>query len=265
MNGFFVLPVLLLAPAVMLAQQPLKVGTLSVSEPATITKLNTGDLKGQPGKLAWSDDGKALYLQTLDGPRTPTAKMRHYVVSTEDGRRTEVSEEPAWAKASWAAKSDRSSPDKPSFLIEIASSTRRARGVSSPMGGDMARGGVGGGGDIGGGGGGTSAGDVAGAASDSQTAIVYAMKLGGQTIGEFVNTPIVPGQTFGWGPKGTGVIAFASVGDGRIVIMDVAGKTQALAFTKDASLPAFSPDGRRLAWLRKDGSKSFKLQISQID
>ncbi len=245
------------------AQQPLAVGRLTISEPATIAKFSTGDLKGQPVRLAWSADGTALYIQTSERVGANTT-ARHYLFTVADGKRTSVDAEPAWFKTSWAAKSDRSSPDDPKFLIDVASETRVARAAAAPMGGDMARGGVDGGGTAGGGAGGSSADDVVNAANGRQNAAVLSMKLGGQTIGEFENTMVVPGMTFGWAPKGSHAIAFAAPPNGKIVIMDTKGKTQDIDGTKDTLLPAFSPDGTKVAWLRRDGRRGFLLQMSAI-
>lgn len=258
--------VCLLAPVAAMAQQPLKIGSVAVSEPKTVAKFDTDDVKGEPVRLAWSTDGKQIYLQTTERERgRVNTRAHHYVFTVDDGKRQTVDAEPAWFKASWAAKSDRYSPDDPKFLIDIASSTKTQRTTSVPMGGDMARGGVDGGGGVGGGAGGSSADDAAAAANGSQSVTVHEMKLGGQSIGEFVNASIVPGLTFGWGPKGSETIAYADPKGGRIVLMDIRSKKQEIGSTKDSLLPAFSPDGRRLAWLRRDGRKAFLLQISQFD
>jgi Tol biopolymer transport system component len=89
------------------------------------------------------------------------------------------------------------------------------------------------------------------------------MRLAGETVGEFVNSVIVPGLTFGWGPKGSTVIAYAAQKSGRVVVMDAKGSKQEVAGSKDAILPAWSPDGSRLAWLQKDGKKKYELRIAK--
>ena len=249
--------VFVLTAAAAHAQQPLAVGNLTISAPATLAKFDTGDVKGEPVRLAWSADGTEIYLQTTErGRLNPTSN--HYLFTIADGKRKSVNAEPAWFKTSWAAKSDRYSPDDPKFLIDITSETRVARTTSTPMGGDMARGGVDGGSA------GSSSDEAQSAAQGRQNVTVLSMKLGGQVIGAFENTNVVPGLTFGWAPKGAHAIAFAAPETGKIVIMDTKGKTQEIADTKDAMFPAFSPDGTKVVWLRKDGRRDFLLQMSEI-
>ncbi len=238
-------------------------GSLTIAEPTTVAKFSTGDVKGEPVRLAWSADGTELYVQTTERGRVNPV-TNHYVFTLADGKRKSVDAEPAWFKASWAAKSDRYSPDDPKFLIDISSETRVARTTSTPMGGEMARGGVGGGGTEGGTAGGTSSDDAMTAANGSQNVTILSMKLGGQVIGQFENTNVVPGLTFGWAPKGAHAIAFAAPASGKIVIMDTKGKMQDIDGTRDALLPAFAPDGSKVVWLRKDGRRAFLLQLSEI-
>ena len=104
---------------------------------------------------------------------------------------------------------------------------------------------------------------AASAAIQSSNVNVYTMRLNGRVIGEWVNHPIVPGLTFGWGPTGTPLIAFADP-SGKLTIMDREGKTQTIDGTKDVTLPAFAPDGSRLAFLQKTGRSSYALVIAVV-
>lgn len=263
LTSVFVLTCSALTSVAGYAQQSLAVGTLTFSDPKTIATFSTGDVKGEPVRLAWSADGTQLYLQTTERGRLNPVTS-HYVFTVDDGKRKSVDAAPAWFQASWAAKSDRYSPDDPKFMIDVASETRVARTTSTPMGGDMARGGVEGGASVSGTSGGASSDDAATAAQGRQNVTVLSMKVGGRTIGQFENTTVIPGLTFGWAPKGSGAIAFSAPDGGALVIMDTKGRTQDVKGTKDTLLPAFSPDGTKLVWLRRDGRRAFMLQVSEI-
>jgi hypothetical protein len=241
------------------AQAPLRVQNVKFSEPATVATLDMGQLKGEPSRLAWSADGRELYVQTLEGAfGQPGAKLRHYVFQVEGGTKKDLDAEPAWATQYWTIKSGQVSPDDPQLKIELKTERRTQRTTAAPMGGDLARGAATTG-DTG-----TSAGDAGAAAYAAQTATAHVMLLRGVTVGEFVNSVIVPGMTFGWGPKGSKAIAFTSEKNGRVVIMDADGSKQEISASRDAILPAWSQDGARLAWLQKDGRRTFGLRVADV-
>lgn len=253
-----IIPVAAALPVTIAAQATIDVAKLTFSSPTTVATFDRGDIKGQPARLAWSADGSQLYLQAIDGNfGLPPAPQRHYVFDASSGKKRNVQEEPDWASAYWTAKSDRAAPDAPAMKIDLTSETRVEKMISTPMGGALARGGVGG--DSG-----TGAGEAMTAAQNQTQIPVHTMRLGGEVIGEFVNTVIVPGLTFGWGPKGSKVIAFSAQRSGRVVVMDDAGRKQEIGGTKDALLPAWSPDGGKIAWLQRDGKK-YELKIARVE
>lgn len=262
LRGVFAFVILLTAAAS--AQNRLPVGQIAVSPSTPLIEIDVDKMKGQPSKLAWSPDGRELYLELLEGPFGKSGRTRHLVISVADGRQKSVDAVPAWAAPSWTKKSGQASPDDPAFRIGVETSQRQERMTSAPMGGDMARGAAGAGGDIGGGAGGTSSGEAIAAAANMQNVTVHVMKLAGETIGEFVNTVIVPGYTFGWGPAGSKIVVFAKPKGGELVVMDSVRKKQEIAGTKDALLPAFSEDGTKLAWLKRDGRKQFSLHVANV-
>lgn len=268
MRGSFVVTMLLASTPALLAgsavfdrfggQAPLRVNGLRFGDPVTLAEIDIEKLKGQPSRLAWSPDGSQLYLQTLEGGfGRPDAKLRHYVFATANGAKQDLQAEPDWASAYWTAKSGQFSPDGPQLNIELQSEQRRERTTSVPMGGDLARGGTTTAT-------GTAANDGVNAAYNSQLIPVHSMLFRGHIVGEFVNSVIVPGLTFGWGPKGTRAIAFAAQKTGRIVVMDDQGGKHEVAASKDAILPAWSADGVRLAWLQKDGRRKFLLRVASV-
>jgi hypothetical protein len=237
------------------AQGPVPVGNVQVSAPATIASLDMGKLKGEPSRLAWSPDGSQLYVQTLEGGfGMPGAKLRHYIVAVNGGAVKDLQVEPEWLSPYWTEKSGQASPDVPGLKVDLKTEQRTERTTSAPMGGDLARGGTTTAA-------GASGGDAASAAYTAQTVQVITLKLLGESIGEFVNAALVPGLTFAWGPKGSQAIAFTTIKDGKVVLMNVEGKKQEIAGTKEAVLPAWSAGASRLAWLQKDGRKKYDLRV----
>lgn len=247
-------------PALLAAQGPATVQRLAVSPAEQLAEIDTDRIKGQPSRLAWSPDGSELYLQMMEGEfgKPAAAKLSHHVITLSDKRRKEVGAEPEWASAYWTAKSGQASPDSAAFKIELRSETRIERAVAAPMGGDLARGGTVGGGR------GTSTGDAISAVYNQQRVPVHTMMLHGEIVGQFINSVIVPGQTFGWGPPGSKVIAYSAQKSGRLVIMDDKGTKQEIDGTKDVVFPAWSPDRTRLGWLQKDGGKKYVLKVATV-
>jgi hypothetical protein len=257
-NPLIAAALLVITPIVPAAQGPIQVDRVTFSPAATVATFDVDDLKGQPSRLAWSADRTQIYVQTLEGNfGDAKAKRHHYVFDAGSGEKKKLDDEPAWASSYWTEKSDRAAPGDPAFKIDLKSETRTEKTTSAPMGGDLARGGVGGTA-------GSSSGDAISAAYNQSAVPVHTMRLAGETIGEYVNSVIVPGQTFGWGPKGSGVIAYSAQKSGRVVVMNGQGTRREIDGTKDATFPAWSADGQRLAWLQKDGKKKYQLKVAEV-
>ena len=254
-----IVPLLTMVPALLAAgQAPMALNALQFSEPSKVAELDMDRLKGQPARLAWSNDSLQIYVQTLEGAfGIPGGKFRHYVYKTDGTAMQEVPAEPEWATAYWTLKSHQSAPDAPAFKIEPKKEEKTQSSTSTPMGGDLAKGGAGGTA-------GTSAGDVMNAAANRQTVAIVTLNLKGEIIGQWENAPMVPGQTFGWGPKGSRVIAYSTLKGGKLVVMDESGAKREIEGTKDAVFPAWSADGSQIAWLQKDGKKKYILQVARV-
>jgi hypothetical protein len=230
----------------------LDASSVTLSPPTVIVELDTGKLKGDLARLAWSPDAQQIYVQTVERDRAGS-RMRHYVLGLDNQPPRGVDSEPAWAGAYWFWKSGRAAPGLPTFMIDVEQRQKRLTATATPMGGDLARGAPEGASATGMSGGGQ-------AAYQSQMTDTFILKLKGEVIGEFVNAPAVPGLTFGWGPSGTGLIAFANR-DGLLVIMDSQGRKQEVASSKAVLLPAWTEDGKQLAYLEKTGKKKFVLKV----
>ena len=112
--------------------------------PAEIAQIDLGKMQGaMVNQLAWSPDGKELYLQTLTEDRKALPKdVYHYVMPAEGGTFKKVGAPPDWAIAYWTWKSGQTAPDDAAFKIEIATEKRIDAATALPMAGEMARGGT---------------------------------------------------------------------------------------------------------------------------
>jgi len=230
---------------------------LTFSAPPTIVELDMGKLKGDLMRLAWSPDGKQLYVLTVERDASGNPKsMRHYVMGLDGKNPKGVNAEPPWVAAYWTWKSAQTAPALPAFRIEVEQGQKRITSTSIPRGGALARGGVSGSG-------GTSVDEGMEAGLGFHTAYVYTLRLKGEVVGEFINEPAVPGLTFGWGPAGSGLMAFTDK-DGHLIVMDDQGHKQEIKDTKDAQLPAWTDDGKRLAYAQKTGRKTFAVRVLDV-
>jgi hypothetical protein len=71
------------------------------------------------------------------------------------------------------------------------------------------------------------------------------------------------GETYGWGPAGSGAIVFVGSGE-RLTLMDGQARRKIVATMKGASMPAWSSDGARLAFLQKSGRKRYRLMTATV-
>ena len=92
---------------------------------------------------------------------------------------------------------------------------------------------------------------------------VTRLLLYGQIVSEFVDRDFVPGLMFGWGPNGTGAMAFTDA-NGRLSLLDGNGHKQTIKGVKDATLPAWSTDGRQLAYAQKTGRRKYSLVVVSL-
>jgi len=232
---------------------------LALSAPQAIAEIDTGKLKGDLARLAWSPDGSEFYIQTVERDSRGVVKTaRHYLVSAASKGPRSVSEEPAWASKYWSWKSAQASPAAPTLKITVDQRQDTIRSTSSPTGGDLAKGG--GADPVSG----STLGDVATAASNTQLKTVFSLKLKGETIGEWVNEAVVPGLTFGWAPAPARALAFTRRDGGPLIVLDEAGRKQELAGPKAAILPAWADDGKRIAWLERKDRKKYDVMVAEI-
>ncbi len=236
---------------------------LTVSKAAAIVEVDTNKLKGEPFRLAWAPDAKQMYLQTVERDRSGrVVAIHHYMLPLDGQAPTHADQEPPWAAEYWTWKSGQAAPGIPAFKIDVEERQKRVAGTATPMGGELARGGLEGGGAMDPVGAGAAAGAMS-ASMQSQVAHYYTLRLKGQIIGEFLNAAAVPGLTFGWAPTNSGLIAYGNE-EGRLVIMDDQGRKQQVPDSRAVLLPAWSPDGTRLAYFERTGKRKATLEIVEV-
>lgn len=257
-----VVPVLSLMALASLPQAPASPAApktqVTVTAPTDVLTLDLKSKGQRVRQLSWSPDQTQLCLQTYDANRDASVKtLYYYLLPVDGGKPARVETPPEWAAEYWAWKSGQSAPGDPTWKIEVSTEKKVASATSMPMGGDLARGGT-----VDPATTGISAEAVAGFAAGATNVMVYTMRLGSVTVGEWINHPIMPGVTFGWGPGGSGLIAFAETGTGRLTLMDRTGAKTQVEGTKNVMLPAFTPDRSRLAYLENRSRDVYTLVIA---
>jgi len=90
---------------------------------------------------------------------------------------------------------------------------------------------------------------------------IHELRLGDEIVGRGINQPIIWGATFSWAPYAMGALAFTD--NGHLAILDADGHKVRVRDTKDVMLPAWSDDGRRIAWLQRKG-KTYVLMMTEV-
>jgi len=249
MSGVLVLA--LLASLASVQARPAGVTELKLSAPKPGLEIDAGKLKGEPLRLSWGPDG-SLYLRMAEIDRFGNERGRHYVIAAAGGPPAQVEQEPPWAQTYWLWKSSTMAPGLPSLKLEIESreQIKTATGTVRDDGASQTRSDP-------------TRSNVAADAAQAQRVGTITLKLKGQLVGEFVNKPLIPGQTFGWAPAPMGVLAYADA-KRRLVLIDAEGRRQDVAGTSDVVLPAWSPDGRRLVYLQQTGRRKYVLTTVEV-
>jgi hypothetical protein len=223
---------------------PFDVGTLAVAPPTPVAELSRKILRGEPSRLAWSADGSTLYLQARDGIGA-AAHRRHFELRLADQQLRPIDEEPDWAAEYWHNKVTELAPGMPWLKIDVSLDKTRTR--VAPFAGGFA-----------------SAGSPSGSdAATSFTVAYVTLSYLGVDIGRWMTDEPKSGVTFGWGPSGSGAIAFVDK-EGRLSLVDKERRVRLVPRTEGVLLPAWSPDGNYLAFLQKHGRKYIVSSVALL-
>jgi hypothetical protein len=232
-----------LAAALLLVQgtgfAPFDVASLAVAPPLTLAQVERRALHGEPSRLAWSADGTRLYLQSRDGLGR-AVRYRHFQMRLGETAFTPLDEEPGWAAEYWHSKVTEAAPGLPALKIEVSVDTHRTR--VAPIAGGFASAATGTGSD----------------AASTVTLAYVTLSFLGVEIGRWATDEAKSGVTFGWGPAGSGAVAFVDR-QGRLTLIDKERRVRPVARTTHVLLPAWSPDGNYVAYLEQQGRSGYRL------
>lgn len=227
------------------------------ASPATITQIDASKLKGLPAQLAWSD-GTQLYLQMAEKDSDERVKKTHaFLLSLADPTPAPVDSAPDWAARYWSWKSYKTPPNAEGPEITVSEEKRTRVATESAMGGSVNEGG----GVIQGmGSTGTSIDSVSTRAQQQANVRATVLRLKDEIVGEFVGTPPVAGVTFGWAPAAPARLAYTNTA-GHLAIIDAHGQKHEIAGTKNVSLPAWSIDGSKIAFVSMTGKNKYDICV----
>ena len=229
--------------------------------PRTLTQIDTRTLNGAPAQLAWSENGKQLYLQSAERDSDGRITKTHsFVIEVASPGLQPVDSAPKWATRYWSWKSYKTPPDSETPEILISEEKRTRLASQSAMGGSISE--TGGFQDVTSGSG-TSVSAVANRAQQQVKVTAVILKLNGEVVGEFVGTPPEPGYTFGWAPSLPARLAYANTA-GHLAIADAQGKTREIPGTKNVSLPAWSIDGSTIAFVSMTGKNKYDICVVEV-
>jgi dipeptidyl aminopeptidase/acylaminoacyl peptidase len=218
---------------------PFDVASLTLAPPTLVADLERRTLHGEPSRLSWSPDGSILYLQSRDGVGA-AAQLRHFRIVLGQQGLSVLDSEPTWAAEYWHSKVTEGAPGMPWLKIDVSLDRQRTR--VAPFAGGFA-----------------SAGSATGTeAASSVTFASVTLSYLGVEIGHWMTDEPKTGVTFGWGPPGSGALAFAD-GQGHLTLLDKERRLRLVSRTEGVMLPAWSPDGNYVAYLEKHGRSTYRL------
>jgi hypothetical protein len=217
------------------------VTTMVVSPPRLVCELDLDQLKGSPRRMSWAPNDESLHLQTLDGD-----VAYDYMVTVTDGILSIAFGEPEWAVKYWARKSDLAAPGDPTLKLEVTVNNRRTR--ATPFQNGFSNGGA-------------QTWDPKNASDLYEQEVI--VRFLGKEIGNWINGAPMAGETFGWGPDGSGAIVFVD-NSGHLSFVDRGKRIRTVPGVRNAILPAWSTNGSGIAFLERASKKKYRLLVATV-
>ena len=228
----------------------------TLSTPKVVAEIDSGKLKGEMARLAWGDDGQ-FFVRSVERDIFQNERGKNYVL-TPAGAMQQVKDEPAWAALYWSWKAGLTAPGSPEVRLDVERREQNKTATGS-SGQDF-------------GSGGTpnpnrsdpSSNQIAKDVSSMQKIVTVTVRFRGETIYEVQNGTVAPGSSFSWAPAPKQALVFVN-GKRRLVVIDRNGKTLEVPGTGDALLPAWSPDGTKIAFLQRMEKKRYALTVVEVN
>jgi hypothetical protein len=250
--------VLALAAALSAPQvQSFDVSKATVSAPKVVAEIDAGKLKGNLVRFAWSDDGR-FFVRSAELDIYQNERGRNFVIAP-GGAIQQVDEEPSWAAVYWNWKAGLLAPGAPDVRLEVETREQNKTATGST------------GQDFGGSGGTTpnpnrsdpTSNQISKDVNSMQRVVTTTVRFKGQVIAEVQNNRMSPGASFSWAPAPRTAVAFVGPRK-RLVIVDREGRKLEVPGTEEVLLPAWSPDGSKIAYLQKVAKKKYALTVVEI-
>jgi hypothetical protein len=231
------------------------ISRLTIGAPSTLRDIDVGAVRGVPSRLAWSPDGKYLYLRISTFDRWSNETIRHILIERATAEPRQLGDEPGWIGRYWNIKAGLVSPSVPTWKIAVEAREDQVRTTNVPREGNI--------GQFTSDPGSGLEDTVRRAAEAQQKTLFENYRLSGHTIASSVNEHVAAGRTYAWAPAPKPFMAYVTE-KGRLALMDATGRTVDVRGTKDVKVPAWSDDGERLAFVQQASRDKCSVRIVEI-